>query len=163
MESSSASLSLYAAVASAIAAAFSAVAAFKQYGLSKAIQDELRSDDRLFFGKASKPSLTCSTHSESVLQIAVFNKSRRKVVVSGLAVYDANNVPIAASWGSAIDKNGNVTSTPGPVGVIDAETIYIRRDDGKPFEYARVMFSDSFSNGRQIVVFDPLAEFEAAQ
>jgi hypothetical protein len=163
MDSNSASWSLYAAVASAIAAACSAVAAFKQYSLSKAIQDELRSDDRLFFGKPSNPNLTFNTHSESVLQIAVFNKSRRKVVVSDLTVYDRNNSPIAASWGSIIDKHGNVTSTPGPVGFIDAGTLYVRRDDGRSFEYARILFSDSFSNKKHVVVFDPLAEFVAAR
>jgi hypothetical protein len=47
----------------------------------------------------------------------------------------------------------------GLVGVIDTTNLFIRRNDGAEFEFARILFSHSFSETRVVVTFDPEGEF----
>ena len=45
------------------------------------------------------------------------------------------------------------------VGITDEKTVYVKRNDGEPFQCARIFFAHSFSTAKEIAVFDPAADF----
>jgi hypothetical protein len=89
----------------------------------------------------------------------VFNKSKRKACFTDLTVYDSKGKPIAIAWSDEIDNLGNVQNPGQLVGITDSKTLYIRRNDGEEFKYARVLLAHSFSQTKEIIIFDPLADF----
>ena len=148
---------------SALIAVFSAATAFRSYLLTKSIQDDAKSDERIFVGKVSQPSLNVRGHSACVLQIPVFNKSKRKACFTDLTVYDSKGQRVTVAWSDEIDNMGNVQNPGHLVGITDSKTLYIRRNDGEEFEYARVLLAHSFSQTREEIIFDPLADFAEDQ
>ena len=153
------SMSMFTAALSGLAAAFSAGTAYRSYKLARSIQEDVRSDERIVIGKISNPGLATRAHADCVLRVPLFNKSKRKACVTDLTVYDSNGRPIAVSWSGAIDHLGNVQDPGNLVGIADEKTIYARRNDGKQFEYARFLFAHSFSQVKEVAIFDPYADF----
>lgn len=161
MECTTSYYAVIAAFMSALAAALSAITAVRNFKLARSIQDDSKVDERIIIGEVAHPSLNTQAHADAVLQIPIFNKSRRKAIVSDLTVYDRRNQSIAVTWSNAIDDLGMPQSPANLAGVTDACTLYVRRNDGQSFEYARIMFADSFSSAKNMVVFDPAAAFVA--
>lgn len=159
MEYTTSQYAVFAAFMSAVAAGLSAVTALRNYKLAHAIQMDAKADERIIIGDLAHPSLRTKAHADAVIQIPIFNKSKRKATVTDLTVYDQKSRPIAVTWSSVIDDLGNPQSPANLVGLTDACTLYVRRNDGESFAYARVMFADSFSSAKNIVVFDPAAAF----
>jgi hypothetical protein len=159
MECATSYYAVIAAFMSALAAGLSAVTAVRNFQLGRSIQDDARADERIVIGKVAHPSLRTQAHADAVLQIPIFNKSKRKATVSDLTVYDRKNQSVAVTWSDAIDDLGMPQSPANLAGVTDASTLYVRRNDGEGFDYARIMFADSFSPAKNMVVFDPAAAF----
>ena len=147
---------------SALTAVFSAATAFRSYRLAKSIQEDTKSDERLVIGKVSHPDLRTQAHWIAVIQIPVFNKSKRKAYIDGLTVYDRKNAPIEIAWSDEINELGMPQHPSELVGLVDSATIYVRANFQKEFEYARVLISHSFSETKQVIIFDPSLEFVRA-
>lgn len=62
-----------------------------------------------------------------------------------------------------IDNLGMPQAPAGLVGITDSSTLYVRRNDGKDFDYVRIMFADSFSSTKNVVVFDETASFASGK
>ena len=161
MECTTSQYAVFAAFMSAVSAGLSALTAVRNYKLARSIQMDAKADERIIIGEVAHPSLRTQAHADRVIQIPIFNKSKRKATVTDLTVYDRKSRPIAISWSSAIDDLGDPQSPANLVGLTDACTLYVRRTDGETFEYARVMFADSFSSAKNMVIFDPAAAFAA--
>ena len=99
---------------SALVAAFSAVTAYRGYKLARSIQGDAKSDDRIVVGRISHPSLRERSYAECVLQIPLFNKSKRKACVTDLTAYDSKGQPIPVAWSDTIDDLGNVSKSSQP-------------------------------------------------
>ena len=143
----------------ALAALFSAACAVLSYRLARSIYNEAKSDDRVVVGKLSYPELRERSHAMCVIQCPLFNKSKRKGYVDRVSVFNRKGEPVAVAWSGEIDHLGMPQRPSGILGIVDSATLYIRRDDGREFDYARILFSHSFSESRLVVVFDPVAEF----
>lgn len=163
MECTTSQYAVFAAFMSAVAAALSAVTAVRNFKLARSIQFDAKADERIVIGEVARPSLRTQKHADSVIQIPIFNKSKRKVTIADLTVYDRRSDAIEVTWSSAIDEVGNPQSPVNLVGISDACTLYVRRNDGERFDYARIMFSDSFSSAKHMVTFDPAAAFAAGR
>ena len=163
MECTTAQYAVVAAFLSALAAGLSAITAVRNFKLTRSIQEDAKADERVVVGTVAHPSLRTQAHADAVIQIPVFNKSKRKATITDLTVYDQKSQAIAVTWSDAIDDLGTPQNSADLCGITDASTLYVRRNDEKPFEYARVMFADSFSSRKNMVVFDPLAEFAAGR
>lgn len=159
MEINSQAMSIFTATLAALAAAFSAATAFRSYKLARSLQEEAKSDERIFIGKISHPGLATRAHDDCVLQVPLFNKSKRKACVTELTVYDSKGKPISVAWSEAIDHLGNVQDPGNLVGITDAKTIYVQQNDAETFEYARLLFAHSFSESKEVAIFDPHADF----
>ena len=147
--------STLAAALSALAACLSGVTAFLSYKLSRQIQEELKSDERLVSGLPSHPDVRNPVHASAVVQCTIFNKSKRKAYIDSLVVHDRNGATIDVTWSDEIDDLGNPRNPSHLVGIVDTSAIFVRRNDGKEFDYARIYVSHSFSKTPMIVVFDP--------
>ena len=161
MECTTSQYAVFAAFMSAVAAGLSAVAAVRNYKLARSIQLDAKADERIVIGEVAHPSLRTQAHADAVIQVPIFNKSKRKASVTDLTVYDRRSNPIPVTWSNAIDDLGSPLSPANLVGLTDACTLYARRNDGERFEYARIMFADSFSSAKNMVIFDPAAAFAA--
>ncbi|MGD9728288.1 MAG: hypothetical protein AB7G68_11030 [Nitrospiraceae bacterium] len=53
-----------------------------------------------------------------------------------LTAYDSKGQPIPVAWSNTTDDFGNVSKRANLVGITDEKTVYVRRTDGKPFQYA---------------------------
>ena len=147
---------------SALTAVFAAATAFRSYRLAKSIQEDTKSDERLVVGKVSHPDLRTRDHWLAVIQIPVFNKSKRKAYIDGLTMYDRRNAPIEVSWSDEINELGMPQRPSEFVGLVDSTTIYVRESMQKEIEYARILISHSFSETKQVIIFDPSLEFVKA-
>lgn len=163
MECTTSQYAVFAAFMSAVAAGLSAVTAVRNYKLARSIQLDAKADERIVIGEVAHPSLRTQTHADAVIQIPIFNKSKRKATITDLTLYDRSSEAIPVTWSGAIDGFGNPQSPANLVGLTDACTLYVRRNDGKPFDYARIMFADSFSSAKNMVTFDPAAAFAAGR
>lgn len=151
--------SVISAALSALAAVLSAVAAFRSFKLARAMHDEAKSDDRIILGRPSHPALRTREHAQVVIQIPIFNKSKRKAYIDEITVYDRRNQRVEVTWSDVIDDLGIPHRPADLVGVVDTATIFLRADVLKEFDYARILFAHSFSKVKEVVVFDPAAEF----
>ncbi len=157
------SVSIATATFSALMAVFSAATAFRSYLLAKSIQEDAKSDERIFIRKVSHPGLNVRQNSDCVLQIPLFNKSKRKACITDLTVYDSKGKSIPVAWSDEIDDLGNVENRGHLVGLTDARTVYVRRIDGERFQYARILLAHSFSQSKEIIIFDPMGDFAKGQ
>lgn len=143
---------------SVLAAVFSGMCAFFSYRLARKIQNELKSDEQIIAGVAIHPSLRESAHSGSVIQCTLFNKSKRKAYVNAVSVYDRRGTKIDVTWSDDIDEQGNPQKPCQLIGLVDASSLFIRRNDGERVDYARISVAHSFSAIPIEIVFDPAAE-----
>lgn len=146
--------SAVAASLAALAAVLSGVCAFLSYRLARKIHDDLRNDERIVVGTFRHPDLDVPAHRDCVIQCALFNKSRRKAYVNGVAAYDLQDTKIEATWTNKIDDFGNPLDHCQLIGLVDTSPLFIRRNDGRPISYARIEISHSFSHAPMVVIFD---------
>lgn len=151
--------SIATAMLAALTAVFSAATAYRSFLLARAMHEDMKSDERLIVGAISHPGLRERSHAEAVIQLPIFNKSKRKAYINGLSVYDSASKLIDVTWSQEIDNLGNPLDASELIGVIDSVTLYIRRNDGEELGYARILFAHSFSNTRDLVIFDSTAKF----
>lgn len=136
------------------AAVFSAYCAFLSYRLSRRIQNDLESDERLVVGPLQKPDLANASHGHCVVVCTLFNKSRRKVCVGCVRALDENGQEIAIKWGSRIDPVGNPLEPFGLLGIVDSINLYVRRNDGEEIDYMTLTIKHSFANSPETVVYN---------
>jgi len=144
---------------SAIAAICAAAAAVFNFRLAKSIQNDAKADELLVLGEISHPELKTRQHTLSVVQISIFNKSKRKAYISGITFSGQDGKPIEVKWSDEIDDCGNPVGRSNRIGIVDTVTIYARPIDGRDVDYARIEISHSFPKSPEVIVFDPYAEF----
>jgi hypothetical protein len=149
--------SVLAAALSALAAIFSGACAFLSLKLARNIRDELKSDERIVAGIPIHPNLGVHAHSVSVIQCTLFNKSKRKSYLNAVSAYEQKGAKIDVTWSDEIDQLGNPQNPCQLVGIVDSSSLFVRRNDGEAFDYARLEISHSFSEAPMTVIFDPLA------
>jgi len=132
---------------------------FLSYRLARKIQYELKTDERIVAGTPIHPDLPVPAHSECVIQCTLFNKSKRKAYVNAVSVHDCRDTKIEVTWSDAIDQYGNPQNPCQLIGLVDACPLFIRKNDGKEIEYARIAISHSFSGAPLDVIFDPLEDW----
>lgn len=159
MDSTPQDMSVVSASSAALAAIMSAGTAFLSYRLSRAIRDETKSDERIVVGKISHANLQTRAHARCVLQVPLFNKSKRKACITALTAYDSSSKEIRIAWSEAFDTLGNILAPGDLVAITDVKTIHIRRIGGEPFTCARLLFTHSFSEEKEIAIFDSVADF----
>lgn len=139
---------------SLVAALLSGFCAFLSYKLSQKIREELKSDETVIVGKAIHPGLITYDHNNCIIVCTIFNKSKRKTYVNKVLVFDKNNNIIDTTWSKQIDDLGNPMFPCELIGIIDTEELYIRRNDGKWFNYCSVHIFHSFSTTPETVIFN---------
>lgn len=154
------STSTLAASLAALSAIFSGLCAFLSYRLARKIQHELKTDERVVAGIPIHPNLRDPAHSACVIQCTLFNKSKRKTFVNAVLVYDRRGSKIDVTWSDAIDQLGNPQNPCQLIGLLDACSLFIRKNDGEGIEYARFAISHSFSDTPIVVIFDPTADWD---
>jgi len=149
------STSTLAAALAALAAILSGMCAFLSYRLARKIQDDLKTDERIVAGTPIHPNLREGAHSECVIQCTLFNKSKRKAYVSAVLAYDGQGRKIDVTWSDEIDQLGNPQNPCQLIGLVDAGTLFIRKNNGERIGYARIEVFHSFSDTPMDVMFDP--------
>ena len=142
-----------------LAAIFSGACAFLSYRLTRKIQDELKTDERIVAGTPIHPDLREHAHSACVIQCTLFNKSKRKAYINAVSVYNQAGTEIDVTWSDQIDQLGNLQNPCKLIGLVDACQLYIRNIEGDGMEYARIAISHSFSTTPMEVIFDPTADW----
>jgi hypothetical protein len=125
----------------------SASTALLSFRMARSLYGDAKSDERLIVGTPTHPQLSHQEDANAVLQLPVFNKSKRKAYINDVRVYGRDGLGIAVTWSEAIDKHGKPLLATGLVGIVDSATIYVRRDDGLAFEFARIRYGHSFGVG----------------
>lgn len=74
-----------------------------------------------------------------------------------MSAYEQKGAKIDVTWSDEIDQLGNPQNPCQLVGIVDSSSLFIRRNDGETFDYARLEISHSFSEAPMTVIFDPLA------
>jgi hypothetical protein len=128
-----------------LAALASGISAWRSYRLARELRFELKSDETLVAGVLAHPGLSHSDHENCVLQTTVFNKSKRKCVVSNVQVFGARGSEILVDWAASISSLGEPLDRSQLIGVVDGATLYVRRRDGLAFTTASVHITHSFS------------------
>ncbi len=111
----------------------SASTALLSFRMARSLYGDAKSDERLIVGTPTHPQLS--------------HKSKRKAYINDVRVYGRDGLGIAVTWSEAIDKHGKPLLATGLVGIVDSATIYVRRDDGLAFEFARIRYGHSFGVG----------------
>lgn len=145
---------------SSLAAIFSGACAFLSYNLATKIRDELKSDERIIAGVPIHPDVRERAHSESVIQCTLFNKSKRKAYVNSVSAYDRKGGMIDVTWSNTIDALGNPQSPCQLIGIVDSCPLFVRRNDGEAFDFARISMLHSFSDVPMSVIFDSSAAWK---
>ena len=145
------------ALMATLAAIFSCVCAVLSYRLTRKIQNELKSDERIVHGTPIHPDLRGPAYSSSVIQCTLFNKSKRKAYINAVSVYHKAGTEISVTWSDQIDQLGNLQNPCKLIGLVDACQLFIRKSDEKGMDYARIAISHSFSVTPMEVIFDPTA------
>jgi len=149
--------STLAAPLSALAAIISGTFAFLSYRLARKMREELKTDERIVAGTPIHPALHEFAHSHSVVQCTLFNKSKRKAYIDSVSLYARTGAIIDATWSNEIDHLGSPQNSCQLIGIVDACSLFARRNDGERIDYARIEISHSFSKVPITVVFDPMA------
>jgi hypothetical protein len=147
-------------VFSFVAAVLSGIAAWLSYRLASSIRNELKSDETLAAGVLDHPVLAHPDHENCVLQTTVFNKSKRKCVISKVQVFDGKGAEIEVDWAERIDSLGNPQGRSQLIGVVDEATICIRRRDGSAFRDALVHIVHSFDSKPLTLTYEMAAGWQ---
>ena len=73
-----------------------------------------------------------------------------------MSAYEQKGAKIDVTWSDEIDQLGNPQNPCQLVGIVDSSSLFVRRNDGETFDYARLEISHSFSEAPMTVIFDPL-------
>lgn len=143
-----------ASFSAAIAAIMSVIVTFRVYAEQKA-------DDELVAGPLQHPELRHLEHSWAVLATHVVNRSRRKAVIKEVRLTTLTGEPVPIRWAGAIDHLGNAVGAPGVLGVVDSETLYLRKNDGGPIRAGVVEIHHSFAPEPLRLVYEMTAGWDA--
>jgi hypothetical protein len=80
----------------------------------------------------------------------------RRTAVSS---YNQQDMRVDATWSDEIDELGNPQNQCELIGLVDACSLFIRMNNGKEINYARIEISHSFSDTLMVVIFDPMADW----
>lgn len=147
-------------VFSLLAAVLSGVAAWLSYRLANSIRNELKADETLVAGVLGHPVLAHPDHENCVLQTTVFNKSKRKCVISKMQVFDGRGAEIEVDWAERIDSLGNPQGRSQLIGIVDGTTLCIRRRDGLAFRDALVHIEHSFDSKPLTLTYEMAAGWQ---
>lgn len=142
------------AIFALLAAVLSGIAAWLSYRLAQRIRDELKSDEVIVAGALDHPSLSNPDHENCVLQTSLFNKSKRKCVVTKVQVFDGNRVEIPVDWADTIDGFGNPQDRAQLIGIVDKTSLCIRRRDGVAFRTADVHITHTFNTKPLMLAYE---------
>ena len=142
----------------ALAAILSAICAFLSYRLASQIHHDLKSDERIVYGKLEFGS-TSVDHPGRVIYCTVFNKSKRKAYVTSIRAYEHDGSEVSVRYSTTIDHLGFPDPSLMLIGLVDSVMVFITRKDGKRIEYIRLEIQQSFSNSPDTLFFDPLKEW----
>jgi hypothetical protein len=141
-------------VFSLLAAILAGIAAWLSYRLAHSIRQELKSDEVLVAGVLEHPSLAHPDHENCVLLTTVFNKSKRKCVISKVKVFDGKGAEIDVDWADTIDALGNPQDRAQLIGVVDKAVVCVRRRDGLAFREALVHITHSFDAKALVLAYE---------
>ena len=145
------------AIFSVAAAVMSGLCAFGSFVLARRIYGQARLDERVVFGPLDHPvSVKNQKQRDAVVCCQVFNKSARKAYVNKVEAFDSTGKQIEVTWSSAVDAWGNPTEPTGLIGVVDASSLYVRRNDGELITDLRLSVYHSFcGSSPDEVVYEP--------
>lgn len=138
-----------------LAAILAAYSAYLSYRLTKAMRDEMKSDELLISGVLFHPDLANSSHQNSVLQTVLFNKSKRKCAIHRIQVLDGKGNEIDVDWSDSIDTLGSVSNSAKLIGIVDSSAICVRRRDGELLHNVTIHLHHSFAGSPMV-----LSDFE---
>ena len=129
-----------------LTALFTAGCAVASFWLAKRIYREAKTDERLIFGPLAHPSGMVSNpaHHNAVIGCAVFNKSHRKAFIENFVAFSESRNRVEITWSDSIDHLGNPGEPRALIGVVDSNTLYMRRNDGEWIDYVRLEVTHSF-------------------
>jgi hypothetical protein len=154
LEHSLATTSALTAVFSMFGAVLAGIAAIGSYRLARKISDELKTDEVLVVGVLHHPDLRDSRHSLSVLETTVFNKSKRKVVITCVKLLGAAGEELPISWSSSIDEYGNPQGDSRMIGVVDASPLFLRHTEAEPIVTGVVEIHHTFENSPLRITYE---------
>lgn len=146
-------------IASVLAAVFSGWCAYLSYKLSVRLREETKSDETLISSKLIHPGLQTGAHDDAVITCDLFNKSKRKVIVSEVRAFGRKGNPIAITWSNQIDQCGNPLRPCELIGIVDTEKLFIRANIEEKISFCRLEICHSFSTAPLVAVFDEYAVF----
>lgn len=134
----------------AFGACASAFAAIRIFMLQRAERLETKRDEYLAHEAPRRPDLDCAEHAKCVITFEIFNKSQRKALICDVRAFSNQGNLINITWSDRVDKFGNPSPSRQMLGIDDMVTIYLRRDDGEAFSWARIEVENSW----QTLAFD---------
>ncbi|MYE00693.1 MAG: hypothetical protein F4Y03_05355 [Alphaproteobacteria bacterium] len=145
----------------AIAAIGSCVCAFASLRLARRIYHEVKGDERIVFGPLQHPNYTVhnNEHSKSVIWCSVFNKAQRKAYINKIEAFSEEGRKINVQWSDSMDKVGMPEEPHGLLGIVDRNTLCIRKTIGGSIDYLRLEVSHSFDKHPQEVISDPVSDW----
>ncbi|WDE09360.1 hypothetical protein [Thalassomonas haliotis] len=143
----------------ALAAILAGLCAFLSYKLTRNIQAELKSDERIILGVPIHPELKKLKHGQCVLMCALFNKSKRKAYIHSVEAFDRQGAVLDVTWAGEIDQIGIPQKPSQLVGVVDSASLYVRATDGKEVEYMELQVWHSFSDKPCVMIYDPSSDW----
>lgn len=142
----------------ALTALFSAGCAAASFWLANRIYREAKTDERLVFGPLDHPRLTIANqeHYKAVLGCAIFNKAHKKAFIKNVEAFNESGNRVKITWSDSIDRVGNPGEPQALVGIVDTNSLYLRRNDGDFIDYVRLEITHSFPDSSYVATFDPL-------
>lgn len=147
-----------------LTALLAAWCALVSHRLARTIYDEAKSDERIIFGPLDHPHsrVAQKEHREAVVGCAVFNKARRKAFINNVVAFGESDEKLEVKWASSIDNLGDPLEPCGLIGIVDSNSFYVARKDGKSIHYLRLEISHSFYDSPCTEIFDPISDWESA-
>ncbi|MDD9997658.1 MAG: hypothetical protein OXQ89_07930 [Rhodospirillaceae bacterium] len=142
----------------ALAAILSAICAYLSYRLASQIHHDLKSDERIVYGRLEFGSRSIH-HPEQVIYCTVFNKSKRKAYVTSIRAFDRDGGEVRVGYSTKTDHLGFPDPTVKLIGLVDSVMLFITRKDGKRIVFLRVEIQQSFSDSPDILIFDSLKDW----
>lgn len=155
------SVSTLAATFGALAAIFSGICAWLSYNLSRAIRNEMKSDEIIIHSDFVRPGqemVANPAHRNNVITCYLFNKSKRKAFITDVKVF-VDNKEVGIRWSNKIDPYGSPIDCYDKFGIIDSERLFIYRDDGTEIPDCEVRFTHSFSTTPVSAKFEEYKDF----
>lgn len=148
-------------VLTTLTALFSAGCAAASFWLANRIYREAKTDERLIFGPLDHPTATVShpAHHNAVIGCAVFNKSHRKAFIENVVAFNQSRNKVDITWSDLIDQLGNPGEPRALIGIVDSNSLYLRRNNAESIDYLRLEVTHSFSDSPYILIFDPASDW----